>query len=70
MDAARTPRLEDVAARAGVSTATVSRYINSPERVALATRERIRSAVEEIRRNIEAAGFEAVERDGRFVLVP
>lgn len=48
MDAARTPRLEDVAARAGVSTATVSRYINSPERVALATRERIRSAVEEI----------------------
>jgi LacI family gluconate utilization system Gnt-I transcriptional repressor len=46
MDGTRSPRLEDVAAAAGVSTATVSRYLNSPERVALATREKIRSAVE------------------------
>jgi LacI family gluconate utilization system Gnt-I transcriptional repressor len=46
MDAIRSPRLEDVAATAGVSTATVSRFLNSPERVALATREKIRSAVE------------------------
>jgi LacI family gluconate utilization system Gnt-I transcriptional repressor len=46
MDLPRSPRLEEVAAAAGVSTATVSRYLNSPERVALATRERIRAAVE------------------------
>lgn len=46
MDGTRSPRLEDVAAAAGVSTATVSRYLNSPERVALATREKIRSAVD------------------------
>lgn len=46
MDGTRTPRLEDVAAAAGVSTATVSRYLNSPERVALTTREKIRCAVE------------------------
>lgn len=31
---------------AGVSTATVSRFLNKPEQVALATRERIRAAVE------------------------
>ncbi|MEO6152551.1 MAG: LacI family DNA-binding transcriptional regulator [Croceibacterium sp.] len=46
MDTPRSPRLEDVAATAGVSTATVSRYLNSPEKVALATREKIRSAVQ------------------------
>jgi LacI family gluconate utilization system Gnt-I transcriptional repressor len=46
MDAPRSPRLEDVAAAAGVSTATVSRFLNSPEKVALATREKIRAAVE------------------------
>jgi LacI family gluconate utilization system Gnt-I transcriptional repressor len=46
MDAIRSPRLEDVAAAAGVSTATVSRFLNSPERVALATREKIRAAVQ------------------------
>jgi LacI family gluconate utilization system Gnt-I transcriptional repressor len=46
MEAPRSPRLEDVAAAAGVSTATVSRFLNSPERVALTTREKIRAAVE------------------------
>jgi hypothetical protein len=30
---------------------------------------RRRAPVEEIRRNIQAAGFEAVERDGRFQAV-
>lgn len=43
---ARTPRLDDVASKAGVSPATVSRFINSPERVAEKTAERIRAAVE------------------------
>ncbi len=44
--AARSPRLDDVAAMAGVSAATVSRFINSPEVVAAATGTRIREAIE------------------------
>lgn len=45
--AARAPRLDDVAALAGVSPATVSRFLNSPAVVAPATAERIRAAVAE-----------------------
>jgi LacI family gluconate utilization system Gnt-I transcriptional repressor len=40
------PKLDDVASRAGVSTATVSRFYNSPGVVAPATAERIREAIE------------------------
>ncbi|UZK67021.1 LacI family DNA-binding transcriptional regulator [Sphingomonas sp. M1-B02] len=43
--AARAPRLDDVAAHAGVSAATVSRFLNNPEVVAEATAERIRTAI-------------------------
>lgn len=43
----RAPRLDDVAAIAGVSAATVSRFLNNPEVVAKATGERIRAAVAE-----------------------
>jgi LacI family gluconate utilization system Gnt-I transcriptional repressor len=43
-----TPKLEDVARRAAVSTATVSRFINSPGVVAPATAEKIRAAIEEM----------------------
>lgn len=39
--------LDDVAARAGVSTATVSRFVNNPQVVAKATAERIRAAIAE-----------------------
>lgn len=39
------PRLDDVARRAGVSSATVSRFHNNPEVVAPATAARIRSAI-------------------------
>jgi LacI family transcriptional regulator len=42
----RTPTLEDVAQRAGVSTATVSRCLNAPEKVVEATRLRVLEAVE------------------------
>lgn len=43
----RAPRLEEVAALAGVSAATVSRYVNNPGMVAAATGERVRAAIEE-----------------------
>ena len=40
------PSLEDVAALAGVSTASISRCINSPQKVAEPTRQRIQNAIE------------------------
>ena len=40
------PKLDDVANRAGVSTATVSRFYNNPSIVAPATAARIREAIE------------------------
>ncbi|WP_037308782.1 LacI family DNA-binding transcriptional regulator [Ruegeria halocynthiae] len=40
------PTLDDVARMAGVSTATVSRCLNNPDRVVDATRERVLSAVD------------------------
>lgn len=39
------PTLDDVAVRAGVSTATVSRFVNNPSVVAKATADRIREAI-------------------------
>mgnify|MGYP001823783763 CR=1 FL=1 len=42
----KTPTLEDVAARAGVSTATVSRCLNAPDKVVEQTRRRVLEAVE------------------------
>jgi len=44
----RLPKLDDVARLAGVSTATVSRFVNDPRVVAAATAERIRAAIAEI----------------------
>ncbi len=42
------PTLEDVAREAGVSTATVSRTLNSPENVVEKTRERVLAAVQSL----------------------
>lgn len=42
------PTLDDVAETARVSTATVSRCLNTPNRVAKSTRERVLSAVEQL----------------------
>ncbi|MGJ8603809.1 MAG: LacI family DNA-binding transcriptional regulator [Marivita sp.] len=42
------PTLDDVARTAGVSTATVSRCLNSPERVVEQTRKRVMRAVEQL----------------------
>jgi LacI family transcriptional regulator len=43
-----TPTLEDVARIAGVSTATVSRCFNTPDRVVPATREKVRRVIKEL----------------------
>ncbi|WP_439140620.1 LacI family DNA-binding transcriptional regulator [Planktotalea sp.] len=49
MDSARSiPTLDDVAKAAGVSTATVSRCLNTPDRVVERTRKRVMAAVEEL----------------------
>lgn len=45
-DKDRPPTLSDVAREAGVSTATVSRCLNSPELVVKSTRDRVNAAVE------------------------
>ncbi|RMF39464.1 MAG: LacI family DNA-binding transcriptional regulator [Alphaproteobacteria bacterium] len=44
----RSPTLADVARRAGVSTATVSRCLNAPDRVIEPTRERVQAAIREL----------------------
>ncbi len=45
---ATAPTLLDVARQAGVSTATVSRCLNAPERVVASTRERVLAAVRDL----------------------
>jgi LacI family gluconate utilization system Gnt-I transcriptional repressor len=47
--AARTARMEDVARAAGVSMITVSRALNTPEKLAPATLRAVRSAIERLR---------------------
>ncbi len=74
MDRARTPipKLDDVAQRAGVSTATVSRYYNNPAIVAPATAARIRAAIDEMGYvpNLLAGGLASNRSRLVAVLVP
>lgn len=42
------PKLDDVAKTAGVSTATVSRCLNTPDRVTKSTRDRVNAAVKQL----------------------
>lgn len=67
MKGLRAPRLDAVAARAGVSAATVSRAIHNPELVAPGTLERVRRAVEEVgyRPNVFASGL--MKRSSRLL---
>ena len=67
-----TPKLEDVASRAGVSTATVSRFINNPDVVAAATGERIRAAIDETGYipNLVAGGLASSKSRLVAVLIP
>ncbi|MEO1531178.1 MAG: LacI family DNA-binding transcriptional regulator [Pseudomonadota bacterium] len=48
-EARKRSTLRDVARRSGVSVATVSRVLNAPMRVSQATRERVQSAITELR---------------------
>ena len=48
MNERRPPKIEDVAKRAGVSTATVSRCLNSPEAVRAETRSVVEAAISEL----------------------
>lgn len=43
------PNLKDVARKSGVSVATASRVLNDPEKVSSGTRDRVLSAIEELR---------------------
>lgn len=69
---ARTPKLEDVAARANVSTATVSRFVNNPKVVADDTAERIRQAIAETGYipNLLAGGLASSKSRMVAVLIP
>ncbi|MCX7282501.1 MAG: LacI family DNA-binding transcriptional regulator [Novosphingobium sp.] len=70
--AGKAATLDDVAARAGVSTATVSRFINNPQVVAQATAERIREAIAETGYipNLLAGGLASSKSKMVAVLIP
>lgn len=65
----RTPTLQDVAAEAGVSTATVSRFVNNPAVVAEETGRRIRQAIERVGYIPNAAAGELASQRSRMVAV-
>lgn len=66
---AGTVTIQDVARRAGVSTATVSRAIALPDRVTEATREAVFSAIREIGYTPNAAARSLRAKSTRMVLV-
>jgi len=59
--------LADVARVAGVSTATVSRYVNQPEKVSEKTRARVRQAIEQLAWIPSAAARSLVSRRSYMV---
>ena len=63
----RKSNLRDVAARAGVSVATVSRVLNAPDKVAFATRSRVEEAISALK-FVPSAAARAINR-GRSGIV-
>lgn len=68
----KVPTLDDVAERAGVSSATVSRYLNSPAVVAKPTAERIAEAIQALGYipNLLAGGLASSRSRQVSVLIP
>jgi LacI family repressor for deo operon, udp, cdd, tsx, nupC, and nupG len=64
--------IQDVAKTAGVSTATVSRVLSAPERVAESTRERVMATVEALgyAPNVAAKNLRTLRTDKILVTVP
>ncbi len=61
--------VSDVSKRAGVSTATVSRVLNSPERVSAPTRERVLEAIQELNFVKSATAFSFKSQATKNILV-
>ncbi|WP_338466178.1 LacI family DNA-binding transcriptional regulator [Novosphingobium sp. ZN18A2] len=68
----KAPTLDDVALRAGVSSATVSRFVNNPKVVAATTADRIRKAIAEVGYipNLLAGGLASSKSKMVAVLIP
>ncbi len=62
-------RVTDVSSLAGVSTATVSRVLNDPEKVAEATRDKVLAAIKELNFVKSAAAFSLKAQQSHNVLV-
>jgi LacI family repressor for deo operon, udp, cdd, tsx, nupC, and nupG len=62
-------RIKDVATLAGVSTATVSRALSSPDTVGPATREKVMEAVKATGYRINAAARDLRQRRARSILI-
>jgi LacI family repressor for deo operon, udp, cdd, tsx, nupC, and nupG len=67
--ARKTPTIQDVAHHAGVSAATVSRVLSTPDRVSEATRERVYAAVQETGYTINQAARSLRMRSARTILI-
>jgi DNA-binding LacI/PurR family transcriptional regulator len=65
-------KMEDVAQLAGVSTATVSRVLNSPELVSVATRQRVMDAIRQLdyRLNVAARRLRTSQTRTIAVVIP
>jgi LacI family repressor for deo operon, udp, cdd, tsx, nupC, and nupG len=63
------PRMKEVADRAGVSTATVSRAMSQPQRVSAEVRKRIEAAIRELGYTINTAARSLRRNDTSIILV-
>lgn len=61
--------IQEVAKKAGVSVATVSRVINHPERVAVKTRERVEKTIEQLNYEPSILGRNLRKSESRLILV-